>query len=43
MKASKTTDLKNPVAYILSLNIQRRHLTKQQQADLIVAAHMAVR
>jgi hypothetical protein len=26
------------VAYIISANIRRRHLTKQQQADLIVAA-----
>src|SRR4029078_1684992 len=26
------------VAYIISLNIRRRHLTKQQQAELIVAA-----
>ena len=26
------------VAYIISKNIKRRHLTKQQQADLIVAA-----
>jgi hypothetical protein len=26
------------VAFVISVNIQRRHLTKQQQADLIVAA-----
>jgi hypothetical protein len=32
---AKTTD---PVAFIISKNIHRRHLTKQQQADLIVAA-----
>jgi hypothetical protein len=29
------------VAHIISANIRRRHLTKQQQADLIVAAHKA--
>jgi hypothetical protein len=28
----------DPVALIISLNIRRRHLTKHQQADLIVAA-----
>ena len=28
----------DPVALIIGLNIHRRHLTKQQQADLIVAA-----
>ena len=27
-----------PTAFIISVNIHRRHLTKQQQADLIVAA-----
>src|SRR5262245_53773770 len=28
----------DPTSWIISLNIHRRHLTKQQQADLIVAA-----
>jgi hypothetical protein len=32
----------DPVAYIVSVNIRRRHLTKQQQADLIVATHQAL-
>lgn len=31
----------DPVAAIIGLNIHRRHLTKEQQADLIVAAHKA--
>jgi hypothetical protein len=32
----------DPVAHIIGLNIRRRHLTPQQQLDLIVAARMAV-
>jgi hypothetical protein len=32
------TPYDNPVSEIITLNIHRRHLTKQQQADLIVAA-----
>lgn len=32
---------KDPITHIITLNIHRRHLTKQQQADLIVAAHAA--
>jgi hypothetical protein len=31
----------DPVSWIIALNIHRRHLTKQQQADLIVAAMKA--
>jgi hypothetical protein len=31
----------DPVAYIISANIHRRHLTKAEKADLIVAAHKA--
>jgi hypothetical protein len=33
----------DPVAFIIGANIRRRHLTKQQQADLIVAALKASR
>jgi hypothetical protein len=33
----------DPVAHIISANIRRRHLTKQQQAELIVAAHAAAK
>jgi len=31
----------DPVAYIIGKNVLRRHLSKQAQADLIVAAHKA--
>ena len=31
----------DPVAFRASSNIRRRHLTKQQQAEFIVAAHRA--
>jgi hypothetical protein len=37
------TAAEDTVAAIISLNIHRRHLTKAQQADLIVAAHKASR
>jgi hypothetical protein len=33
----------DPILHIICLNIRRRHLTKQQQADLIVAAIKAPR
>ena len=33
----------DPIAVVISANVQRRHLTKQQQADLIVAAHQALK
>jgi ParB-like chromosome segregation protein Spo0J len=32
---------KDPVAHVIGANINRRHLTKHQQAELIVAAHRA--
>ena len=31
----------DPVAYIIGINVKRRHLTKKQQADLIVRARKA--
>ena len=36
--ASMIVHTGDPVAFIISMNIHRRHLTKAQQADLIVAA-----
>jgi ParB-like nuclease domain len=38
---NRVTILGDPVAEIVAQNIRRRHLTKEQQADLIVAAHKA--
>ena len=35
--------ISDPVTYIISANVRRRHLTKQQQAELIVAAVEASR
>jgi hypothetical protein len=35
---AETFYCKDPVTHIITFNIRRRHLTKQQQADLIVAA-----
>lgn len=32
---------KDPATHIITLNLRRRHLTKQQQADMIVAVHKA--
>jgi hypothetical protein len=33
----------DPVAYVISANIHRRHLTEKQQIDLIIAARMAAK
>ena len=43
LKSWHTRDFGNgdPVAFVISENIHSPHLTKQQQADLIVAAHKA--
>jgi hypothetical protein len=38
MQVANDIDNGDPASIIISLNIHRRHLTKQQQADLIVAA-----
>jgi hypothetical protein len=33
----------DPVSWIIGLNLRRRHLTKAQQADVVIAAHKAAR
>src|SRR5262249_6811030 len=37
----KTTDVADPAALVISLNIHRRHLTKEQKAELIVKVAQA--
>jgi AraC-like DNA-binding protein len=39
----ETLHCKDPVTHIITLNIRRRHLTKQQQTELIIAAVMAAK
>ena len=34
----ETREIVNPAAFVISANIRRRHLTKEQQAELILAA-----
>jgi hypothetical protein len=38
MAIATQDDCPDPVAYVITVNIKRRHLTKTQQAELIVAA-----
>ena len=37
IRVAETQDIVNPAAFVISANIRRRHLTKKEQADLIVA------
>jgi hypothetical protein len=39
----ETREIADPAAFVISKNIRRRHLTKKEQAELIVAAVDAVR